>query len=252
MSQEILQSLQSYWFTDKEAKIYIACLGLWLAPGSSIARQAQENRVTVYVLLKWLCDKWVAQEIKKNWTSYFSVISPDLILQKFQTKLAMFKKALPGLIALSNPFQNLLKIQFFQWIDGLLKLYEDQLHFNQDIFSFLWTTQAHPDLKKYFSEVYIPTRVENWAYAYKILHKDAESIAFQKLDKKQFRKSLLVKDFPMWTATDITLYGTDKVWIAILDDKDLVWIIVQSQQLYDTLLALFKFVRNSIDKTKKL
>ena len=51
------QVLQDNGFTEKEAKIYLATLELNNAPASSIARRVNENRVTVYSILKNLIKK---------------------------------------------------------------------------------------------------------------------------------------------------------------------------------------------------
>jgi sugar-specific transcriptional regulator TrmB len=53
----MITTLQQYGFTEKEAKVYLACLQLGSAPGSTIARYASEKRVTVYTILKELVKK---------------------------------------------------------------------------------------------------------------------------------------------------------------------------------------------------
>lgn len=52
--ESLLLTLQQYGLSEKEAKVYLTTLQLGSAPGSSIARNAGENRATVYTLLKEL------------------------------------------------------------------------------------------------------------------------------------------------------------------------------------------------------
>ncbi len=54
---KMIEILQKYGFSEKEAKVYLASLQLGSAPGSTIARHAGEKRVTVYSLLKELTKK---------------------------------------------------------------------------------------------------------------------------------------------------------------------------------------------------
>ncbi len=49
---EMIDILQHYGFTEKEAKVYLAVFTLGSAPGSTVARHAGENRVTVYTILR--------------------------------------------------------------------------------------------------------------------------------------------------------------------------------------------------------
>lgn len=53
----MIDILQHYGFTEKEAKVYLAVFTLGSAPGSTVARHAGENRVTVYTILRDLGKK---------------------------------------------------------------------------------------------------------------------------------------------------------------------------------------------------
>lgn len=80
------------WITEKEEKIYLAWLELGSAPASSIARQANEIRSTVYSILKEFKKQGIVQEIKRKEISYFSVISPEMLLRKLEDKYTTFKE----------------------------------------------------------------------------------------------------------------------------------------------------------------
>lgn len=238
----LTQMLQDYGFSEKEAMTYLWCLELGAAPASTIARRINEKRVTIYVNLKSLCAKGIATEAKKKKVSYFSVVQPDILMQKVERTYENFKKNLPDLVAVSNAFDNRLKTQFFEWVDGLISLYEDQLTSTTDIHSFLWTTEANEKLVSYFYDTYVPARVKKNIFAYKIMQITPSSKAFKKNDKKAFRQTVLLEDFPIGTANEIILYGPNKVGISLLTDKDLMGVIIHSEQLYTTLLTLFQYV----------
>jgi len=53
----MIDILEQYGFSEKEAKVYMAGLELGSAPASSIARCSGENRATVYSVIRELIKK---------------------------------------------------------------------------------------------------------------------------------------------------------------------------------------------------
>jgi sugar-specific transcriptional regulator TrmB len=96
------QVLQDNGFTEKEAKIYLAALELNNAPASSIARHASENRVTAYTILKDLCKKGIANEITRNRIKYYTVLSPNQLMELQESKAKKLKDSLPELLAITD------------------------------------------------------------------------------------------------------------------------------------------------------
>ena len=110
----MIDILQHYGFSEKEAKVYLAGLELGSAPGSTIARTAGEKRVTVYSIIKELIKKGYMTELKRNGMNYFSVISPDILASQLEAKYTAFKQKLPELMVLAEKFGNKPKVQFFE------------------------------------------------------------------------------------------------------------------------------------------
>lgn len=54
---ELINLLMKNNFSEKEAKIYLACLQLKIASASTIARYTQEKRSTTYSVIKELQKK---------------------------------------------------------------------------------------------------------------------------------------------------------------------------------------------------
>lgn len=115
--ESLLVTLQQYGLSEKEAKVYLTTLQLGSAPGSSIARNAKENRATVYTILKELQKRGIVNELKKGNMNYFSVISPDLLLRELEDKYNTFKEKIPEFLALAEKFGNKPRVQFFEGIE---------------------------------------------------------------------------------------------------------------------------------------
>jgi DNA-binding MarR family transcriptional regulator len=65
-SMELLNLLIKNHFSEKEAKVYLACLQLKIANVSTIARFTGEKRSTIYNIIKELQKKGIINEIDKN------------------------------------------------------------------------------------------------------------------------------------------------------------------------------------------
>lgn len=94
--------LVQYGFSLKEAEIYLANLSMGSSPASSIARKVNENRVTVYSILKKLVSEGVAHTVTKKNTTFYTVISPEQLLKNLEEKYAKFKEKLPELNAIAS------------------------------------------------------------------------------------------------------------------------------------------------------
>ena len=52
MDTSLIIALQTYGFTDKEARVYLTCLELGASLASTVARRAEVNRGTTYSILQ--------------------------------------------------------------------------------------------------------------------------------------------------------------------------------------------------------
>ncbi|MEI7918945.1 MAG: helix-turn-helix domain-containing protein [bacterium] len=71
-------------------------------PASTIARNTGIKRVTIYSILKDLMNKEIVTEENKNETKYFSVIHPELLLNRIQEKYNMLKECITELTTLAQ------------------------------------------------------------------------------------------------------------------------------------------------------
>ncbi len=235
----MIDILQHYGFSEKEAKVYLAGLELGSAPGSTIARTAGEKRVTVYSIIKELIKKWYMTELKRNGMNYFSVISPDILASQLEAKYTAFKQKLPELMVLAEKFGNKPKVQFFEWVEWLEHMYDDLLTSKTDINSFLGTDSTHKELLEYLYNEFLPHRKENGIYANVLLPASRENQKYVGIDKKWYKTSKTIKHPLFNIEWEINIYGPNKVSIALFDKKELSWLIIQSEKLYTSMKSIF-------------
>lgn len=244
--------LEQFGFSEKEAKVYLSCLELWHAPVSSIARNIGENRVTTYSILKNLAAKWIAQTTIKNKSTYYSVISPDKFLQNYQSKVSAFEEKLPEFMAIANKFDNKPKVKFFEWVEGLKKIYEDELESEKETISaFLWVEEVSPKLLDYLNLHFLPQRIKMNIHAKVLLcHQDKkDNYSVYNSSKKLLTEyKVLNFDFVKFF-NEINIYGNDKVAVMMFSEDEMSGLIIQSKKFHDTMKSIFDLVWFVADTT---
>ncbi|MBP6910532.1 BlaI/MecI/CopY family transcriptional regulator [Patescibacteria group bacterium] len=241
--ESLLLTLQQYGLSEKEAKVYLTTLQLGSAPGSSIARNSQENRATVYTILKELQKKGIVNEVRKGNMTYFSVVAPELLLRELEDKYNTFKEKIPEFLAMAEKFGNKPKIQFFEGIEGVKKMYEDLLSSQTEILSFLGIEQSNKDLLYYLNREFLVKRIKNDIHAKVILSDTPANQRYAGIDEKAKKQSILIKKSGFMIEGEINIYGPNKISIALMNDNEMSGLIISSEQLYTTCKNIFDLVR---------
>lgn len=239
----LINTLKNYWFSEKEAKVYLACLELWNAIVSSIARHSWEHRITTYSILKDLKKRWIASELTKNKVKYFSVIEPEQLLDLEEKKVEKLKQVMPELLAISNAFGNKPKVYFYDNTQWLIQIYEDLLTSTTEIKAFFWFSDIeNKEFEKYAINEFLPKRVKKNLFAKVILPNTKWNIEYKNLDKKYNRESILLDDKIFKMKNEINLYSWDKIAISLFSKNETWWLIIKSKSLHDSLESIFDLV----------
>lgn len=251
MNEDLILTLQNYWFSEKEAKVYLTALSLWAAPASSIARNANETRTTVYSVLWDLVKKWYCSTVVRENVTYFSAVSPEMLVKIQEQKYEKIKEKLPEFAAIIPSGWYKPQMLVFEWVDGIKKVYEDTLNYPGSVMkSFYGHSTAIQKMKKReitlesrLDHVYLPRRLENKILA-KVLMSGEEEIdkayvdLTQKWENAKYTQHQYIKHDIFFTNETI-LYWDDKIAISVVSDEEMWWIIIKSKALYTTLDVLF-------------
>ena len=140
--------LKNLGFSDKEAKVYVALLEFGQAAALDIARSANVNRATMYVILDELKAKGLISTFEKEKArgrsgkkTFFVAEPPDrlramLERQEWQLKegLQNFSGLLPDLARLYEARGERPKVRFFEGKEGVLAIREDLYSTKTDYF----------------------------------------------------------------------------------------------------------------------
>lgn len=252
MDLSLVITLQNYGFSEKEAKIYLTILELWTSIASTIARRSEIKRVTVYTVLADMKKKGIVNETTKDDIKYYSVISPAILLSQLEQKYDSFKEKLPELFSLADKFWDKTKTQFFEWLEGMKKMYSELLISNEHkIRSFLWSHEAHPTLRDYLNKNFVPQRVKHKIKAKVICCKSDDNKSYHQVNKKNLIETKFIKNETFHLSCGIDIYAWNKVSIVLFSQEEMSGLIITSQKLHDTLASIFDFIWETDSKNGK-
>jgi sugar-specific transcriptional regulator TrmB len=235
MDANLLITLQNYGLSEKEAKVYLTVLELGSSIASTIARRAELNRVTTYTLLEDLKRDGIVNETTKEGIKYYSVISPDILLKQLEQKYESFKEKVPELLAMAEKFGSKPKVQFFEGLEGIKKLYRQVLFegekMDEPYLAFVGTTDMDPRFEKWLTtefkdirkKIKTPTRVIQ-----STSEKNNEYLSFHRDNY-----SILVIGDPLFEfSNEIVLYANNKVALMMYSKNELCGLVIESHTLY--------------------
>jgi sugar-specific transcriptional regulator TrmB len=129
---DLVSQIEDLGLSNKEAKVYLACLGLGASSVQSIADRAGIKRVTTYVILESLAGLGLVTRSVKAKKTYFIAENPahlESLLKKRADDLAEqvigLKQILPQLSALRAVPKELPEVKIYDGVDAVSQLCSD-------------------------------------------------------------------------------------------------------------------------------
>ncbi|MEK7460666.1 MAG: helix-turn-helix domain-containing protein, partial [Patescibacteria group bacterium] len=120
------KTLEKLGLSEKEARVYLALLGIGQATVQQIAKKAGVVRPTTYVILETLSKKGLATTVEKNGKVYFAAESPEQLQQflkqqeqEISTKVEELKRAMPELVSIFALSGDRPTMRFYEGKDGV-------------------------------------------------------------------------------------------------------------------------------------
>lgn len=240
----IIHQLEEIWFSNKEAQVYLALLKVWKSPASWVARISGIKRITAYVLLQNLVEKWFINSINEDWIHYFVATDPQVILDKEKNHLEKIEKILPELKQLSFSERNRPKIIHYDGLFSVKKMYEDILHYGDEFHSIRWVQHANKELLDRLLKSFMKKRVKQRIFSKIIMSKNPQNLKYAWLDKTNLKETKLLEDYNFDINTDTNIYWWNKVCVCIFSEDSLHGITIESESYYQSMKSIFDILRN--------
>lgn len=236
MNKTILHTLKNLGITDKEGRIYLACLEEGSSGVAKIARRAGLNRVTCYDILEKLLHKGYVNFLIKNNIKYFSATDPEIISAESHRHANDFKNILPDLRRMRGGIVHP-HIQYFEGVEGIKTIYADTLSSKTEILNYANSQEIRKFWPTYDQD-YVAKRVKKKIHLKGIAPMDEWGTKVAEESKKYFREIRLVPKDRFNFTNEINIYD-NKVAIASFRDE-LIGMIIESSEIANTQRAIFQ------------
>lgn len=240
---DLEKTLKNYGLSEKQAKIYLACLELGSASVQKISQKTGLARSTCYEVLESLKELSLVSTFQKKKVKYFSAEEPQKVISSAKDKVDLLEQALPQLRALYGQAKNQPTVRLYQGKIGMKLILEEVLKEAKEILVFssaddlFATLDFYPDFVKWRIKQKIPAKV--------ILRESALAKERQRLGPQELRE---VKIIP----ADYDYHGLIYIWgkkIAMFSfKKDLAALVIESEELAKVQKAMFDNLWERLEK----
>lgn len=232
-----LSVVKNIGLTEKQARVYLACLELGSSSVAHIAHHARINRVTAYDVLEKLLKKGMVNFLTKKGNRFYDATDPQMVASEMKRRALDFRKVLPDLRRLRGEAIHP-RIRYFEGLDGIKAIYEDTLSSKTEILNYSNSREIRAHWPNY-DEEYVTKRVKKKIWLCGIALDDSHGKWVQAKDQECYREIRLVsaKDFTF--TNEINIYD-DKVAITSFKDKPLIGMIIESTEIANTQRDIFK------------
>jgi HTH-type transcriptional regulator, sugar sensing transcriptional regulator len=244
---DISPILQQLGLTERQVKVYLACLELGPSSVLQIAKKAGLKRPTVYLVLDELREKSLILEIPKKTTTFYVAEQPEKILEDLRKKEELFSQVLPSLKALDNKSAQKPVVKFYEGKAELRKLYEDDiLQSPEIIFYGVAMSDFIRDFRSTFEKARKVIFKQNNTKLREIWNSDVLSKNYAKQNQSEsWQIRLLPKE--------LQFEGDNAIWqnkVAIISLKNYVAMVIESADVAKTHIAMFELAWQSAEEVK--
>lgn len=122
------QSLEALGMSDKESKVYLACLEVGNATANQISTKSGISRSTTYFLLDGLASKGFVSYLDKGKVRHYAAEGPDFLLKRGKQNLSAVEKGMPELQRLwRESTSDQPRVRYFRGLNNIKRMYDELL-----------------------------------------------------------------------------------------------------------------------------
>ena len=247
------KDLEKFGLSDKEAKVYLACLELGPSTAAQVAQKADVNRATTYVAIESLTKQGLLSSHEKDSKTFFSAEDPAMLKrlldqqrEEVKNKLSSLEELLPGLEQIYNYSGEKPKVRFFEGKEGLNTIKDEILKTKDKKIKAIFSKD---ELNQVFSdedaEKYYKRRLAKKIQV-KALYTRSKG-PFSDIAKGDELRIIPKDKFPV--TIDITIFS-DRVALSSLKGK-LVGVILESREIATTFQSIFDLAWEAAERYQK-
>ena len=239
------KTLEALGLSDKETKVYLACLELGASPVQKISSISGINRVTTYVILECLAKKGLVSQTQRDRKTLFAAEEPEnlsILLEKMKEEIEeknkLLEKVMPELKELVQLAGKKPIVKVYEGKSGLIALQQDYMRVikkDEAMCSFVPIDYLYEIFPP--KEGLKPKRLKK-RVSIRIIYNSKKG-DIDKSDPAALKETrrVPIEKFPFKSGIDI--YGKNRVAIINFKDKPM-GVAIESKELHDTFKIIFE------------
>lgn len=237
----IIDSLQNLGLSEKEAKVYIALIGMGSASVYAIAKASGLKRPTTYVIIDELVRKGIASEVPRVKKQLYQAKSPEELIAQAENRFMMAKQKLPELRALVKGQESKPRVYFFEGKEGVEQTFTYGLKrmANKEVVGFYATSSQQVTEMFDNFKIFIDGLNENGIKLRGVAPKVEELEHFRNKDIEYGRTFRTIDKIKYSPTVSIEMGDT---YVKVQDFDNLQSIIIENANITKTLKQIFELV----------
>lgn len=239
----LISILEKIGLTERQARIYLACLELGECTIKDISLKSGIKRTSIYDIMGGVVDLGVVRQVVLGKKKRYLAIDPEELRSLIKKREFLLDQILPDLRYLDNAAGSKPKVWFFNEVEGLKKAYEDLLNYeNATVYG--WASE---DLVKFLGddwvEFYVRKRVRQNIREHMIYPLGEISKKYLEKDEEHLRESKIIDGNKYKFGIEINIYNNR---ISMVSVKDKAAVIIESKPIVDTFKTIFQICWDSL------
>src|SRR3989339_2142065 len=123
-----IELIKNLGLTEKQAKVYLACLQLGASKVGKIQKESGIKRTTLYDVLEDLQKIGLVSYVVKNKTRIYNPENPHKLKELIETRSKLTEVILPDLQKMFFSIAYRPNIRFFEGVEGIKQIYGETLN----------------------------------------------------------------------------------------------------------------------------
>jgi HTH-type transcriptional regulator, sugar sensing transcriptional regulator len=229
--------LKSLNLTNAQARVYLAALELGQASMMGLAKKSGVNRATIYHFIEDLKERHFIIETKRSKRSVYSATDPSFLIELERARMGQLETFLPELKAIYNKREKKPRVQFFEGVEGIKKVYSDTLSEKKSMYVFGDFEYSPKVMGESYIEGFVSERVKRNIEYNAILRDSATARQWAKRNMKDLREIRFVNEGNF--ATEIDIYGDRVALMSFRKDRPMA-VLIEDKDIAETLMTVWK------------
>jgi len=234
--------LKSYGLTEKQAKIYLACLELGSSSVQKISQKSNIARSTSYEVLESLKELNLVSIFRKKKIKYYSAEEPQKIINLTKEKINSLEQALPQFRAIYGQSKKQPTVRFYQGKSGMMLILSEILQEAKEILAI----GSSDDVLDVFDREwpnFVQRRVKNKIPIKVILRESVKARERQSLAPQSLREVRIIP--AKYDYHGVIFVWKDKIAMFSLK-KELIALVIESKELANIQNAMLRVIWDSL------